>query len=78
MLDKYLDYYDRLYCLKKQFAQYKSLTRHEYWKLAKKYGHHSHFIMKNYVTDLSVNDYINNQVELLGIDWLLERIDPVE
>lgn len=78
MLDKYLDYYDHLYCLKRQFAHYKSLTRHEYWELAKKYGHHSHFIMKNYDVDLSVNDYLNNQVKLLGIDWLLERIDPVE
>ena len=78
MLDKYFDFYDRLYCLKKQFAQYKSLSRHEYWELAKKYGHHSYFIMKNYDVDLSVEDYLNNQVKLLGIDWLLERIDPVE
>lgn len=78
MLDKYLDFYDRLYCLKKQFAQYKSLNRQEYWELAKKYGHHSYFIMKNYDADVSVEDYLNKQVKLLGIDWLLERIDPVE
>lgn len=78
MLNNYLDFYDRLYCLKRQFAHYKSLTRLEYWELAKKYGHHSYFIMKNYDADLSVEDYLNNQVKLLGIDWLLERIDPVE
>ena len=78
MLDKYLEYVDYLYCLKKQFAQYKSLHRHEYWELAKKYGYHSGFIMKNYDNDLSVNDYITHQVELRGIDWLLERIDPVD
>lgn len=78
MLDKYLDFYDHLYCLKKQFAQYKSLNRQEYWELAKKYGYYSDFIMKIYVNDLSVDDYLGRQVELRGIDWLLERVDPVE
>lgn len=78
MLDKLNDYIDRLYCLKKQFAQYKSLSRYEFWQLAKKYGHHSYFIMKSYDSDLSVIEYIERQVRLLGIDWLLERIDPVE
>lgn len=78
MLDKYLDFYNRLYCLKKQFAQYKSLNRQEYWELAKKYGYYSDFIMKIYVNDLSVDDYLSRQVELRGIDWLLERIDPIE
>lgn len=78
MLDKYLDFYDYLYCLKKQFAQYKSLTRYEYWELAKKYGYHAHFIMKNYNADLSVADYLEDSVKLRGIDWLLERVDPIE